>query len=46
VTPAAEKDMGNVALCLEDGAHHARQMLINGEDFLKLVEHDGDGAAR
>jgi len=39
---AAQKDVRDIALYLEDGAHEPRQMLVDLQNLLKLVEYEGD----
>src|SRR5581483_12184035 len=41
---AAEVDVAHLRLCLEDGAHQVRELLVDREDLLELVEDDHDAA--
>ena len=44
VAAAAEVDVADLALGLEDGPHHVRQRVVDPDDLLELVEHEHDAS--
>src|SRR5437588_3004919 len=44
VAPASEVDVAHIGLALEDGAHEVREVSIDLDDLLKLIEDHHDAA--
>jgi hypothetical protein len=44
MAPASEVDVRDLRLRLEDGAHQVREVPVERDDLLELVEHDRDAA--